>query len=1001
MGILILTTLITIALIALVFSFFLVPDLIKYYGTESKRIYRDFKANDNNIGEVVAVLICSVLIGLAVFVFYKGTQSFFAYCLSGDLIDFFIKSRGVFSSSGVSRQNPFIVSNFIYGSILNPLIQMMCVFTLVEVTKYFMMRLNKVFRHDLFSATSLVYYSSFGILVFILLDVVSYLQSVSILNTFTNIVFLIGSKLAYLIIAFGIWHIQLMKNDNYNNALTTEINMSRFEKKLMMHPYSLMIFTYIVTALLNLPLFLGLQWNGSIWVVLLSLATGVGLFFILLKFTLSKGYNFIGVYMLDENREQPLPYRRQLYFFKKKTTLIIIISIVFFSLLLSVAGFFFYTFYLFIFCLVFFVTVFIGYVFLSLLNRSKIRWFIARQMFYSSIIALIPLFFIMLFVLILFSIYPKTLENSTFNNYQTAVVDKERNLVYKSNTKINNPSIPVSYDDIPKFFIKALLLKEDQSLFNQNNLIFNRTNWHGTSINFLAGRGGSNINQQLIKNLAFKGFFPQEFQRKYTELIASYQLSMSMNPETILTNYVNNVSFNGGMGHTGIVMSSYYTFGRNISQLNELEMLYLIFTLHRGSSFKVQDDHISYKEVHLYSSDVKEKLLIYAKNWCNKGLITKKELKKIRRQKLNFANSKHHLNNLASRNIFLKNQIPDGNLTGLVYTTTLSQSIDKRIKIGVDNFYNYFASQKKKGDLNLYGAALAVNVKTGEILGHYGGNTLKDLTAFGDGYPMGSLIKPFVLLELMEKSYSINLYDGKRRKRRVANNYNGRNSNKYKNATAILGQSLNTPMANIDEIAPIIPLFQSVEKKFNLMGIDYDNSINLEESSNYTWNRINYPLGSRRMTILNVAQAYQTLFNYGEFVELYSIISAMNPYTYRNESFRSIKKNLYTTSHTKVIQEALKTSLDLGGTAYSLNNILPKGRNYLAKTGTADKYRHGLTVLSDGEIMVVSWVSYGKVVNNQLKLGLAPIPNRSGGGSAGVLAAFILKEMINKKRLIN
>jgi len=190
-------------------------------------------------------------------------------------------------------------------------------------------------------------------------------------------------------------------------------------------------------------------------------------------------------------------------------------------------------------------------------------------------------------------------------------------------------------------------------------------------------------------------------------------------------------------------------------------------------------------------------------------------------------------------------------------------------------------------------------------------------------------------------------------------------------------------------------LFQSVEEHFGLMEIDKDRTIDLVDRSNYSWNRINYPLGSRRMTIWDIAQAYQTLFNDGRFIKLYSISSALNPYTYRSESIIAEKKELYDSKKTKIIQEALKTTLDVGGTAHSLTNILPE-RTYMSKTGTTDEYRHGYTILCDGDIMVVSWVSYGKEIDGQVKFGLAPIPNQSGGGSAGKLAAFIMNEITKR-----
>lgn len=993
-------TLITIVIIALAFSYLLVPDLVRYCGIESKRIYRKFTASQNNIGEVVTVLVCSILIGLDVFVFYKGVQNLIAYCLSDNLFDFFIKSRGVFSSSGVKGQNPFIISNFLYGSILNPLIQLLSIYVLVEVVKGFMLRLNKKFESKLFSATSLVYFSSFGILIFILFDIVSYLQSVSFLNTFANIVFLTGSKLAYLIIAFGVWHVQLLKNENYVNALFSDLKMNRFEKTLITKPLLLLTFTYLVSVSLNLPLFLGLQWNGKVWMVLLSLLGGIGLFFVLLKFSLSKGYNFLGVYMLDENREHPLSDKWQFNFLKSKTALLVLTGISLFSLAVSAKGFFFYVFYLLLFCAILFILIFSVYGITSLLNRSKIYWTIALQMVYSSVIALSPLLVVLLLIITVFSRYPKKVQEDVFDNYQTAIVDSDGNLIYKSANDSENPSIPIAYEDLPEFLIKTLTYKEDKALFKQNSLFFNRTNWHGTSINFLVGRGGSNINQQLIKNLAFKGFFPQEFQRKYSEAIASYQLSMSMKPEATLTNYVNNVSFNGGSGHTGIVNASYFTFGRNVTQLNELEILYLIFTLHRGSSFKTNENIIPYKEVHLHSSEIKEKLLVYAENWYQKGLLSKKEIKKLEKQKLGFTNSKYSINNSASKNTFLQNQIPVGGSNGLVYTSTLNQKTNDRILNAVEKFETRFHNVMQVNGCDLYSSAIVVDVSSGSIIGHYGGEGVTDLTQFKNGNPISSGIKPFLFIELLEAGFKFNdvlLYDGQIKGKRTPKNYSKRYSNKYVGINEILGKSLNAPVVNIREVTNPLTLFGNVEGHFSEMGISKDGYLDLENPKRKNEHEINYGLGSRNMNLLDIVQAYQALFNGGKYIELSAFSSVYNPLTGETEKVNQKEQQIYSQENADLIAHALTSAMESGGTGTPFKSLLPENVNFYAKTGTSDGARHGYTVLFDGNnTLIVSYVSYGRVENENLSLGVMPIPFESGGRTAGILAAFIYSELQRK-----
>ena len=84
-----------------------------------------------------------------------------------------------------------------------------------------------------------------------------------------------------------------------------------------------------------------------------------------------------------------------------------------------------------------------------------------------------------------------------------------------------------------------------------------------------------------------------------------------------------------------------------------------------------------------------------------------------------------------------------------------------------------------------------------------------------------------------------------------------------------------------------------------------------------------------------------------------------------------------------------------GGTGTSIKRLLPEGKVFYAKTGTSDKAIHGYTVLSDGNILIVAWVSYGQNNNGRLEFNTAQeIPFGSGAKSAGLLAGMIYKHLL-------
>jgi len=972
--------------------YFLAPDLAKYYVRETKTIFNNFKKNKNNFGEILAVLLSTLLISIGTYIFYRITHSLFAYGLSENLLDFFAKDRGVFSDSSYATalQNPYLPLNFLSGAVVIPLVRFVAIFLLVEVVKGFMIDINKKFDSNFFSATSVIYFSSFGILLFALIETIAFLQSTDTVNTLANITFLIGAKAAYLLMAFAIWHNELVQNKIYKQSMLTHLGMNKIELFLLSHPKWLLIVTCFFSIMLNLPLYLGYQWNPSNWVVFISLLLGLSVFLPLLKFTILKGYNFLGVFMLDENRDSSIAKNH--YFVKSlriKRVKITVILFLFISLCFSFKTMFFFLFYVSIFAFFIINSICAIYLIGSILSKSKIYLLLPLSLAVSALKSIAPLFIFCCGTILLFSLAPKKLTEDSFPNYQSAVFDKSGNLIYKE-TNDGNPSISVSFEELPDFFTRAIVYKEDRAFYNQNNFWFNTSNWHGTSVSFLKGRGGSNIDQQVLKNLLFPKSFPQELQRKNSELMASYQLSYAYDPETILEYYVNNVSFNGGKGHKGIVNASFHTFGRNINQLNELEQLYLIFTLHRGKSFKIENSSIPYSNIENYSTLIKDRLLMYAESWHKQELLSKNELLKVKRQSLDFTNTRYKTNNTAAENIFFSKQSNRYPGTNKYYTSITKENRNK-LNTALSLFQNDIRPNRASSNLKLYSAALVINIANGKILAHHGGNSTSDLTDFQNGFPMASEIKPFVLLELLEQGHQISLYDGFKGKR-VANNFDHTFSNSYLNINEILGESKNAPLCNIFEITEPTPLFLSVEERFSSMDIKSDIAINLLDTSKKEWNRINYPLGSRRMNLIDLAQAYQTIFNDGEYIELSAFDKVVSQYDHSEILTQKKQKRIYSKENCKKIKRALKATLQINGTASNLNKIL-SGDNYFGKTATSDDNRHGFMILSDGKTLVVTWVSYGEIINGKLKLGRAPIPGLSGSRSAGKLAAYIMREI--------
>ena len=151
------------------------------------------------------------------------------------------------------------------------------------------------------------------------------------------------------------------------------------------------------------------------------------------------------------------------------------------------------------------------------------------------------------------------------------------------------------------------------------------------------------------------------------------------------------------------------------------------------------------------------------------------------------------------------------------------------------------------------------------------------------------------------------------------------------------------------------------------MGIDADEAL-CEDT-------YNYPLGNRQMTVMEVANLYQTLINDGVHIPLRMLETGDNLQAER----------IYDAGHVAVVKNALSQTV-VSGTMRTYRNQLPQGVTFYSKTGTSSHQKDGWNILSDGNILIVTWASYGRLNGDQLKLGTEPLYGASTAGLFSVLA---------------
>ncbi|MFN8289439.1 MAG: transglycosylase domain-containing protein [Chitinophagaceae bacterium] len=986
---------------------FLVRDYAKFI--TRRTLSRNFPKNFIDFGEHFSTWFFVFLIAISGFLLYKFATVLVAYFLSGDLIQFFIILRNVFTIKSAS-QTPFLMQHTLAGLILFPLTQFVACYVIFRSIKSFMLFINNQYKTHVYSESDLLYFSFFGVLIFMFADIVSFSQDIPGASAFAHFIYLAVSRLACICYLLTIAHVNLLSSNQYKQSLPLYFTLRRLETNIVLSSWKSILLTYVIGIILNVPMFLGTQFlENNLYVIIICFLSSL-LFYFILRTFLAKGYNYLGAvlfhhrlnvesFLIDKETMRP----------QVKSYLLIGAGIAILCFGVLHPKILFFICFLFLLLVVFILILFsIGYfVFLgiSVLRARKIDadvpdiFMPGVNYLRSAVLAfgssIFPAFVFIIFVTILLSVSPKKYPYKLDKDYVTSVSDSDG---FPLHIKYNggNSAIPVPYAQLPPFLVKCVLNQEDRGFLEQNSWVPNLANWHGVSLaslyrSFTGTGGGSNLNMQTIKNLAFSGSFPADIQRKFSETITSFQLSLQLTPEQIATQYFNKVAWNGGNTHSGINMGSLYTFGVPVQQLNELQILYLVKTLRRGSFFKAGDSLVNYRDAGRSTAGIKKELVNYATTMFENGVFSKKELNNLKNQELGFVNSRFDVPCQTSTKDFLNKQMDKKDTTCKTYQSSITFTNQQAMAMAVNEFNREFNQYLQVGENSLFTSAIVIDIHSGKILGHYGSGGVTDLTTMGSGRNMGSLMKPFVYCELLESGFNadnIRFFDGPISGLKTPKDF-GAYSYRYLTIDDALAQSRNACAVNVRLLTDPIALFKNVENRFRQMNIPVDPYLSLSDEKLRTVNILNYPIGSRNMTLLNIAQAYQVLFNKGQFIKLSAFNNYYDPYQDTIVTIYQNRLQIYNPKNADRIKNALHHTMLSGGTTFQLNQILTTKRTMYAKTGTTDDAKDGLCVLTDGNILVVSHVSYGQINNDHLRLGTIPIPFGAAGRSAGVFSAII------------
>lgn len=127
----------------------------------------------------------------------------------------------------------------------------------------------------------------------------------------------------------------------------------------------------------------------------------------------------------------------------------------------------------------------------------------------------------------------------------------------------------VEFDELPQFYVDAVISVEDRRFFKHNGISLRsiaRAAFYDVKTRSL-DQGGSTITQQVAKTVWF--FEEKIMSRKFAEVWAAFELENKLSKNEIFELYVNTIYF--GSGYYGISSAAEGYFGKKISELSDYE----------------------------------------------------------------------------------------------------------------------------------------------------------------------------------------------------------------------------------------------------------------------------------------------------------------------------------------------------------------------------------------------------------------------------------------------
>lgn len=579
-------------------------------------------------------------------------------------------------------------------------------------------------------------------------------------------------------------------------------------------------------------------------------------------------------------------------------------------------------------------------------NRSKSSSkssIIKKVLLYGGLIALIGL----VIGAVLFAYYasqaPAFSEEKLKDPVPAEIYDRNDNLVTTLHTGQKREY--VSIEDVPDHVTDAVLAIEDNRFYEHGAMDFVRLGGAVIS-NFtdgFASQGASTITQQVVK----RAFLTEEqtLERKAQEAYLAYRLEQEYSKDDILEMYLNKIYYSDGI--YGIRTASLYYFDKELADLNLKEAAYLAGLSNLPNVYNLYVDSEaaqSRTETVLYMMLEHERI---TQEQYDEAMNTDLTANLVQRDESDREISEEEDPEYASYINYVKREIQQHDEfrnrdinevlnSGIKIYTNMDAEIQSYLQNMANNRNYYYNEKFQSDDFNL--ASTILDTTSGGLVAMTGGRDYQDVVDQNLSlvqHNVGSTMKPFLsygpAIEHMDWATNYQLQDEQSYNPEDSPNntvYNYDNQG-HGNVTMrdALRQSFNVPAVKAFEAVQEEAGNDAPREFAKEVGLDYDTKLDGEYTVSF-----NDVLGGgeSRFSPLQMAQAYATLGNNGEFNEAQSVRHIVTDegetVEFENESHQAMKD-----STAYMLTDMLKDTFANNGSA---DYIQMNGLNIAAKTGT-------------------------------------------------------------------